>query len=429
MKFKFLVVASSLLAMAFGVFAQQFQNLQPTQAIQLRVAGSSVVDTRGVLAGNIEAVAVDPQSDQVLFAMVSTDYPSNRLTVTPIPWQLLKHRDDAREELGIPGTYQQFRVATDRLTILRAPRIRLPENTNDASWMLASYQYFNGQGASVGGVTGTAGLETGGAAGAYAGSEAAPGYAPGYSAGYPAGYVGGGGYYGGSNLSPLDGYLLYGSYLYGPEFLTNAFSTNIFGTNLFTATNIVNSLSNFLAANPNVLSNFFLGNPLATNIFGTNAFPTAGTFTNGFDGFGTNLFGVYGSNLFLLQSNFLSTFQSNPPAFTGTNFFGRTFPNQSPILGGTNQGAPTPRFGAPGNATGVERGGFNPAAPNLNPATPSPTTPTPVVPRPGVAPGTPVPLFPKQPLPTPTPATQSPNAPAPVSPATRTAPASPAPFR
>ncbi len=113
-----------------------------TNAIQLRVAGSSVVDGYSIFCGNIESVVIDPLSHQALFAMVSPSYPSNRFTVTPIPWPLLRHHADARASVGVPGTFQQFKVALDRTTILRAPRVQLNERTNDFTWMAASRQYF-----------------------------------------------------------------------------------------------------------------------------------------------------------------------------------------------------------------------------------------------------------------------------------------------
>src|SRR5436190_23309509 len=74
--------------------------------ITLRVAGSSILDSGGEFTGNIEAVVLDPRSSQVGFAMISTAYPSNRLTVTPVPWQMLHQRSDARLAVGIPVTYQ-----------------------------------------------------------------------------------------------------------------------------------------------------------------------------------------------------------------------------------------------------------------------------------------------------------------------------------
>src|SRR5688572_16286115 len=84
-----------------------------TNAIQVRAAGSSVVDSYGIFCGNIEAVVIDPHSHHVLFAMLSTAYPSNRMTVTPIPWPTLRYYSDARESVGIPGTFQQFKTSVD----------------------------------------------------------------------------------------------------------------------------------------------------------------------------------------------------------------------------------------------------------------------------------------------------------------------------
>jgi sporulation protein YlmC with PRC-barrel domain len=66
------------------------------QVLTFRVAGSSVVDANGAGVGNIEALSIDPQSGQVTFAMVSLGFPNERTRVTPIPWQLIQHRSDAR---------------------------------------------------------------------------------------------------------------------------------------------------------------------------------------------------------------------------------------------------------------------------------------------------------------------------------------------
>ena len=123
------------------------QPVQPTspnqggpQMMSLRVAGSSVVDMNGQMSGNVESVVIDPRTGQVQFAMVSSEYPANRLNVTPVPWQLLQYRSSG----GIPGTFQQLSLPMTQSAFLRAPRVSSEQQgaANDLGWMNASYNYF-----------------------------------------------------------------------------------------------------------------------------------------------------------------------------------------------------------------------------------------------------------------------------------------------
>jgi hypothetical protein len=351
------------LLVAFLIILRALAQDSPTTSssapnpITLRVAGSFVLDAAGDMAGNVESVVVEPRSSQVLFAMVSTEYPSNRLMVTPMPWQLLHHRSDARYSSGLPGTYQQFQTPIDRLTILRAPKVRSEQGTNDAAWMQASYQYFQ---AAVGAPGTASGTQTGGASATAADPAGFPSaaatsdgtsYVPFFS----------GGSVGGVPVSPAEEFLLLGTSLFGPAFLTNAFATNIAGTNLALATNLFTTVSNFFATT--VLSNVVAGSAFATNLFGTNRPPTnffAGTFTNTF---GTN---VFGTNLASLRTNFFARFGTNPPTLGPNDFVVGGLTNPVRIAPGTNKIL----LNAPAGAPGADSGRFTPE----NPQRPIPPT-------------------------------------------------------
>jgi hypothetical protein len=382
----------------------------PTNAVQLRVAGSSVIDSYGIFAGNIESAVVDPLSHQVLFALISTAYPSNRLTVTPVPWALLRHHADAREEVGIPGTFQQFKAPVERLTILRAPKVQLGERTNDFSWMAASSQYFQNAGANIGGIGAGGGTQTGGYASGnaaitpvYAGAENLPVYSGGY----------GGGFYGGGVVSPYDEYLLYGSLLFGPDFLTNVAGN----TNAVFATNFLSSFSNYFATNATGTTNFFAANRSATNIFrpphAVSNFFAGDVFSNVLS---SNSITLFGTNLELLRSNFTAAFQTNPASIVRSNAFTLSPPN----FPGTSGVPLNPRaVGAPGAGSGTVGSGpftpFTPQQPQPNPQQPLPPAQI-TPPTEPVTPGTPVEQFPKRTLPT---------QPAPARPAAPSAPAPP----
>jgi hypothetical protein len=353
----------------------------PTNVIALRVAGSSVMDSGGEFSGNIESVALDPRAGQVLFAMISTAYPSNRLTVTPIPWQMLQYRSDGRTSVGIPGTYQQFQASVDRLTISRAPKVQSQERTNDFSWMAASYRYF--QGSAVGGPGTASGTQTGGEASGNT-TAATPEYPAADTSYVPAYYGGGGGF-----VSPLDDFVLWGTTLFGPDFVTNVFATNIAGTNLVLATNFVVSFTNFFATNTTSLSNRFAGTPFATNIFGTSGLPTnllAANFTNLLapNSFRT---AAFGTNLAVLRSNFLAAFQTSPPALPDSQSFAPGFTNSVRMVPGTNKvPLSPPAVGAPPSGSGT----FSPGAPAEQPTPPAqpvqPPPSAPVRPAPPVRP-------------------------------------------
>ncbi len=132
------------------------------QALTFRVAGSSVSDASGANVGNIEALSIDPQSGQVMFAMVSLGFPDNRTTVTPIPWQLIQHRSDARQAGGIPGTFQQFTVPLSQQVLRAAPQLdsQSMARTTDASWITTSRNYFAPL-VAAGGVNATTGSQIG----------------------------------------------------------------------------------------------------------------------------------------------------------------------------------------------------------------------------------------------------------------------------
>jgi hypothetical protein len=380
----------------------------PTNAIQLRVAGSSVVDPYGIFCGNIEAVALDPRSHQILFAMVATDYPSNRMSVTPVPWPLLQQYADARESVGVPGTFQQFKATADRLTILRAPKVQLTDRTNDLAWMTGSHQYFNS--APVGGSSPATGSVAGSASGFAAtpppgyGTEGVA-YAPGYSGGFY-----GGGFYGGGVLSPLDSYLLYGASLFGPDFLTNVYSPQIAGTNLAFATNLLVSYTNFFRTNTSSTSNLFAGNRFATNIFGRHGHPTNVFAGNNDFLFRSNSFSSFGTNLPVLRSNFVATFPNNAPSLGASNVVGGGFNNPPPAFRGPDRPVNPGAVGAPAPGTGAGSGTFAPYIPPQQPQPPA----QPAQPPPPQVPAQPTEPYPKRPL-----------QPVPARPAAPTAPAQP----
>jgi len=147
------------------------------QVLTFRVAGSSVSDANGANVGNIEALSIDPQSGQVMFALVSQGFPNNRTTVTPIPWPLIQHRSDARQAGGIPGTFQQFTVPFSQQTLRSAPQIdsQAMARAADSLWMATSSSYFAPL-VAAGGINATIGTQTG--AGNSVANPNVPGFVP-----------------------------------------------------------------------------------------------------------------------------------------------------------------------------------------------------------------------------------------------------------
>ncbi len=160
--FLFSLVATLSLQILMSEASGQPATVAPGQALTFRVAGSSVSDASGANVGNIEALSIDPQSGQVMFAMVSMGFPDNRTTVTPIPWQLIQHRSDARQAGGIPGTFQQFTVPLSQQMLRAAPQFdsQSMARTTDAAWIATSRNYFTPL-VAAGGVNATSGTQTG----------------------------------------------------------------------------------------------------------------------------------------------------------------------------------------------------------------------------------------------------------------------------
>ena len=156
-----LVVVLSFQMSVMGAFGQSATNAQG-QALTFRVAGSSLSDVSGANVGNVESISVDPQSGQVTFVMVSLGFPTDRTRVTPIPWQLIQHRRDARAAGGIPGTFQQFIVPFSQQVLRNAPQIdsQAMARATDAGWMTTSYNYFAPL-AAAGGINTALGTQTG----------------------------------------------------------------------------------------------------------------------------------------------------------------------------------------------------------------------------------------------------------------------------
>lgn len=368
MRFRFLF---SLLVAALAGSDLPAQNTATNLTINLRVAGSSIVDSKGALAGNVESVVLDPRTSQIHFAMVSTEYPSNRFEVTPIPWQMIQYRWDARAAGGVPGTFQQFVVPVDRLVVSRAPRINSEKRaqTNDLEWMTASYNYFRSVIGGVGAASASSGTETGGAS-AQAVATPVPVAAEGGV--YPI-FFGGGGFAPG--VGSLQDFLILGTNLFGSNFLsdvlgTNFFATNTAGTNFLSSTNFFNSLTNFLATNGLAFTNFGTNTFAFSNLFRTNFF----ALTNNS---GTNPF-----------TNAVSTNMAGR-GFPNSNFISGGFSNVLPVLPATNRGPlPPTAAGAPPSGSGVSTPGTpttparpNPPAPPSAPRIRTIPRPAPVAPR------------------------------------------------
>lgn len=379
----------------FGVFlaghaAISPSPLGPDQVIHLRVAGSTLVESNGLDAGNIEAVIVHPQSGQVQFALVSLAYPSNRTEVTPVPWQIVQHQKDARSAGGMAGTFQQFAVPVSREALLRAPRVDSQgvSRTNDTAWMSTSFAYFAALGA-AGGLGTSSGTEAGGAASAAAATPAVEDSAgsAAYDDGYWYGWSSGGG--GGLFATNLLDFLTQGSNIFGTNFLTNIIGTNIVSTNAVGTnggfnTNLFQSLTNWFA------TNFFnLTNRAGTNVFGTNTFPLTpfgSNFfrtnlfrTNGFRGMRTNAF-VTPTNALPpgnLQPRFTNAtgvpLATNAPLRTGPGLPLGTTPAQ-PGIPSTVPGTPAPGepVNPPAQATPTQPGSPRPPVPAAEPIAPRP---------------------------------------------------------
>lgn len=160
--FSILLTSATALHLSFVSAAQQPAAQAQTQALTLRVAGSALTDPSGASAGNIEAISVNPDSGQIIFAMVALGYPDNRTTLTPIPWQYIRHRSDARVAGGIPGTFQQLTVPFSQQALRSAPKIdsQAMARATDIAWMTTSASYFAPI-AAVGGVGATGATQTG----------------------------------------------------------------------------------------------------------------------------------------------------------------------------------------------------------------------------------------------------------------------------
>lgn len=361
------------------------------ETMTLRLTGSFLLDRNAAMAGHVEAVALDPVSAQVRFAMVSLGYPSNRVVVTPIPWSLLEHYFDAREGGGMPGTYQRFRAPFDLTTLWRAPRVNteLQGRTNDAAWIAASTAYFAALTslASVGGAGTASGIQAGGASG---GAAAVPATATDAVADTSSGYgspfwVGGGG---GGVPTTLAEFLQLGTNLFGPGFLATV-NTNVFVTNNFLNTNLLSALTNF---------------------FGTNVF----AFTNGRnpDFFGTNGFALtpFGSNFFRTNRFAGTAVTNNPFANPGLarRLSERGVVTNAPAPAPPPAGTETiPAAGTAGTTTGTTTGTGTSPAPtpppagtepvgNTRPGAPAPTPPPAGVER-VPPPVTPAPTIPSTP--------------------------------
>ena len=162
MRAVFLLAGVIVLRFPLGVLdaAGQPATVVQGQALTFRVAGSSIFDATGVNIGNVEALSIDPVSGRVMFAMVSLGFPGNRTTVTPIPWQLIQYRSDARQAGGIPGTFQQLTVPYSQAMLRGAPQFdsQAMARTADVSWMTTTYGYFASL---AGGSNPTSGTQTG----------------------------------------------------------------------------------------------------------------------------------------------------------------------------------------------------------------------------------------------------------------------------
>lgn len=210
--------------------------------IALRIVGSNVKNLKGEYLGLIEEIALNPESKQIEFALLNTEYPTNSGRVTPAPWQSLTYVWDQSQVGGTPGAVQLFRLDVEKARLAQAPKI---DKTQFAQLLMPPFRqqmiaFYGSASESVGG-TGTETVTSSGSAsgGSSSGTSAAtrtPGTAR--TGGYTGGYA---------TTSP--GLLVLGdgstSTNRVPLESTNVVST---GTNVITGTNISNTGTNTIAS-------------------------------------------------------------------------------------------------------------------------------------------------------------------------------------
>jgi len=91
--------------------------------IALRIVGSNVKNLKGEYLGRVEDVALNPESKQIEFALLNTEYPTNASRVTPVPWQSLSYVWDQSQVGGTPGAAQLFRLDVDKARLAQAPKV------------------------------------------------------------------------------------------------------------------------------------------------------------------------------------------------------------------------------------------------------------------------------------------------------------------
>src|SRR4051812_3104907 len=137
----------------------------PAKPIALRIVGSNVKNLKGEYLGLIDDVVLNPESKQIEFALLNTEYPTNSPTVTPVPWQLLNYVWDQGQVGGLPGAVQLFRLDVDKGRLAQAPKI--PKN-QIAELMMPTFRQqliaFYGNGTENVGGTGTEVATTSGTA-------------------------------------------------------------------------------------------------------------------------------------------------------------------------------------------------------------------------------------------------------------------------
>jgi len=94
-----------------------------SRLVALRVVGSSVKNAQGEFLGRIEEAAVNPNSGQIVFAMLQLYYPTNHNRITPVPWKVLSYTWDQSKAGGLPGAVQVFNLNMSRAQLERAPTL------------------------------------------------------------------------------------------------------------------------------------------------------------------------------------------------------------------------------------------------------------------------------------------------------------------
>src|SRR3954471_6380751 len=137
----------------------------PAKPIALKIVGSNVKNLKGEYLGLIEGVALNPESKQIEYALLNTEYPTNSGRVTPVPWQNLSYVWDQGQVGGLPGAVQLFRLDVDKGRLAQAPKI--PKN-QIAELMMPTFRQqliaFYGNGTENVGGTGTEVATTSGTA-------------------------------------------------------------------------------------------------------------------------------------------------------------------------------------------------------------------------------------------------------------------------